>query len=306
MIGSQLHDFEIRVVRYVLSNLVQQVDDPAYVACLERRLAPTLFAYLRDFAAKDSAAVPTVLLNEKELEQLRAAVSDAWDFDGTWQNWEPLHRLSINCVPEIRQHLTQHHAEEWATVCERFAQRLTGDGVRLRDGIETVSEWIDEIHRLLKAMGVTALLPRPEGRFPTPSCLGDPEQLPHTLRITLRKKSNTPLLTSADKVSADESRPGTAGMLTPSQVSAKFTVSRSTVYAACRSGSLSHYRVPARKAGRGKYLIQEQDLLAWLESLKVTSGVPLVSSSAPTSSGSLASPFSELNPKRLSRAWKKE
>jgi len=172
MTGSRLHDYEVRLVRYVLSNLVQQLDDPAYLACLERRLSPTLFAYICNFA-EDAVAVPTVLLNEKELEQLRVAVCEHWDFDDTWQRWEPLHRLSVNCVPEIREHLTQHHAEEWATASDRFADRLSGDSVRLRDGIETVSEWVDEIHRLLRAMGATPLLPRPEGRFPTPSHSGD-------------------------------------------------------------------------------------------------------------------------------------
>lgn len=94
-----------------------------------------------------------------------------------------------------------------------------------------------------------------------------------------------------------------AMFLTPTQISALYPVSRSTIYAACQSGFLAHYRVPARKGAKGKYLIKEEDLLAWLESFRI-SPVSCPSTSAPASSGSLGVLFSELDPKKLSRAWK--
>ena len=92
-------------------------------------------------------------------------------------------------------------------------------------------------------------------------------------------------------------------MLSPARITRRFDVSRSTVYAACRSGLLPHYRVPARQGARGKYLIKEADLQAWLETLK-SAGTPPPVASAPASSRAVpASPFSELDAGRLARAW---
>ncbi len=54
-------------------------------------------------------------------------------------------------------------------------------------------------------------------------------------------------------------------MLTPAALAAKYPVSRSTIYSACKDGLLAHYRVPATRGKRGKYLIKEEDFLAWLE-----------------------------------------
>ena len=53
-------------------------------------------------------------------------------------------------------------------------------------------------------------------------------------------------------------------LMTPAQLAEKYPVSRSTIYAACRTG-LPHYRVPAKKGKRGKYLIKEDEFLVWLE-----------------------------------------
>ena len=54
-------------------------------------------------------------------------------------------------------------------------------------------------------------------------------------------------------------------MLTPAQLAAQYPVSRSTIYSACLSGLLAHYRVPAKKGKRGKYLIKLEDFEKWLE-----------------------------------------
>lgn len=67
-------------------------------------------------------------------------------------------------------------------------------------------------------------------------------------------------------------------LLTPAQLAEKYPVSKSLIYAACIGGLLTHFRVPATKGARGKYLIDEADFLAWLESNKHEAGqsTPLV------------------------------
>ncbi len=71
-------------------------------------------------------------------------------------------------------------------------------------------------------------------------------------------------------------------LLTPAQLAKKYPVSRSTLYSACADGLLAHYRLPAKKKSRGKYLIKLSDFLAWLEANRHEAGaragasVPLV------------------------------
>jgi hypothetical protein len=69
-------------------------------------------------------------------------------------------------------------------------------------------------------------------------------------------------------------------LLTPAQLAGKYPVSRSTIYSACQEGLLAHYRLPAKKGARGKYLVKETDFLAWLESNRHEAGrgasMPLV------------------------------
>jgi excisionase family DNA binding protein len=68
----------------------------------------------------------------------------------------------------------------------------------------------------------------------------------------------------------DDDKPAT-DLLTPAQLAAKYPVSLSTLYSACKDGLIPHYRVPARKGrkGKGKYLIKEEDFVAWLEKNKL-------------------------------------
>ena len=58
-------------------------------------------------------------------------------------------------------------------------------------------------------------------------------------------------------------------LLTPLELAKRFPISRSTIYAACRDGTLVHYRVKARKESGGKYLISLLAFEAWLETQKV-------------------------------------
>ena len=61
-------------------------------------------------------------------------------------------------------------------------------------------------------------------------------------------------------------------LLTPAQLATKHPISRSTIYSACQDGLLPHYRVPAKKGQRGKYLIAEAEFLAWLASTRHEAG----------------------------------
>ena len=55
-------------------------------------------------------------------------------------------------------------------------------------------------------------------------------------------------------------------LLTPAQAANKYPfIARSTLYSALQAGLLPHYRLPSRNGARGKLLVAEADLLAWVE-----------------------------------------
>jgi excisionase family DNA binding protein len=60
--------------------------------------------------------------------------------------------------------------------------------------------------------------------------------------------------------------------LTVKQAAQKAGVSSNTVYAWCEDRLLTHFRLAARRGRRGKILIDEQDLDAYLESCRVEAG----------------------------------
>lgn len=91
--------------------------------------------------------------------------------------------------------------------------------------------------------------------------------------------------------------------LTVKKAAAHASVSVSLIYGWCSDGSLAHTRV-GRRGKRGHIRIAIEDLKALLASLKVSTQT--ASASVPASSGSPALPFSELDPKRLARAWKRD
>lgn len=96
-------------------------------------------------------------------------------------------------------------------------------------------------------------------------------------------------------------------LLDPKAAAARACVSVSLIYRWCAEGTLPHLRVGAR-GRRGKILVAAADLDALLASCRVGGGlhaVPAASASVRASSESLSSPFSELNPRRLARAWKR-
>jgi excisionase family DNA binding protein len=89
--------------------------------------------------------------------------------------------------------------------------------------------------------------------------------------------------------------------LTPKQAAERAGVSRGLIYAWCDQQALPHYRFGG-KGKRGKILIDEAELDSFIESRKVDqASVP--PACAPASSGSPATPFSELDSRRLAKAW---
>jgi excisionase family DNA binding protein len=92
-------------------------------------------------------------------------------------------------------------------------------------------------------------------------------------------------------------------VLTVKQAAEYASLSESLIYAWCNDGTLPHIRA-GRRGKRGTIRIDKDDLVLVLGSFKVSGQAAVPSASVQPSSGSLALPFSELNPKRLARAWK--
>ena len=91
-------------------------------------------------------------------------------------------------------------------------------------------------------------------------------------------------------------------LLTARQVAEMLSVSPSMVYALVSLERLKCFRIAGR--GRGTLRFAEEMVDEYLASaLQAATRAP--SASAQASSGSRAAPFSELDPDRLARAWKK-
>ncbi len=210
-----------------------------------------------------------------------------------WEATPAVHLSAAKCVPEIREALTRCTAEEWAEASSGFGARLSADGLPLASGIGIIRQWLRYTRGLRSAICGTAHSLRPGLDLPAPA-QSTPDQTSRRRGAPRRRGG----------VAERDAAASPSGMLTPAAVSKRFAVSLSLVYAACRSGALAHYRVPARADKRGKYLMHERDVTAWLESLRVETSTPTPSSSAPASSGSQAEPFCELNAAKLAKAWK--
>ena len=267
---------------------------PTWVGWKVAALPNTLADHIWAGVAGDRVVLP---LTDAELFRLEEAMIDPpmhLEDKCAWEPYPALHRREIECVPEIRSALPQKLADEWVEDSVGFAARLSADGLSLADGIATVQEWLWCVRRLSKVMGAIACLPDSAGTRPTHTDQ-NPRQAHSGDKCEPASKNagfrNTTVIGTGPSI------------LTPEQVATRYKMSRSTVYGACRSGMLTHMRVSARPGARGKYLIHEGDLLAWLDSLRVAPAPVPPSVSAPTSSGSQAGPFSELNPRRLARAW---
>ena len=330
MTGEPLFDYDLELCEYALGNFRQhligltarpsvapagryadwtRLTFPDWLAGRFADHLPALGDHVWAGAVSDDA--PRLPLNDDELFALADAAADLpprLDAACPWEPYPALHGRAVFCVPDVRDRLTRQTAEDWAAASAGFADRLSRPRVRLADGIGVVHEWVRHARRLRAAMGLTSSLPSPLGTHPTPTRPTPPTTGPgptadgRPAASRSRRPGGTP---EGVRSPRPDGTPGPAGprLLTPGQVAAAFPVGRSTVYAACRAGRLTHLRVPATTGAKGKYLIREPDLLAWFESLRVGPANPTPSHSAPASSVSPAGPFSELDPSRLSRAW---
>lgn len=88
-------------------------------------------------------------------------------------------------------------------------------------------------------------------------------------------------------------------MLTVAEAALRACVSESLIYAWCADGTLPHLRL-GRKGRRGTIRIATEDLDGVLATFRVGGSLP----SAPAAGSTPTAPFSELDPRRLARAWK--
>lgn len=116
---------------------------------------------------EDSAA--ECLLTEDDFDALARATEEMplGLLCPRWSAYVPLHERYAECLPEIRRHLAGPVAEQFATKSRGWAGRLQRRGTKLWEGITTTGEWSMEVRRLLLTMNLD-LLPRPQGRQPTP------------------------------------------------------------------------------------------------------------------------------------------
>jgi hypothetical protein len=312
MAGEPLFEFDCDLCDYALGNVRQHLrgigERPEPIALLRpselemldfpqwfaRKLRGDLAPLADRIWAGVFGEVPRTPLSESELYELVDVLDDLPTRLGRTCVWEPypaLHARHVECVAEIRTELTRHTAEAWAEASSGFASQLCARPLSLAEGATVVGEWVGLARRLRLAMG------------------GAPDPVASGVGVVTTKPPRSPRRVRGQRPtevggSADANPEVNPEMLSAAAVAARFSLSRSTVYAACRSGLLAHYRVPSTKGVRGKYLVKQADLLAWLETLK-SAGESVPSVSAPASSRSaLAVPFSELDAQRLERAWK--
>lgn len=225
-------------------------------------------------------------LTDAELAALRRAADDPpirWECECVWAPHPALHREAVACIPEIKAALTRQTAEEWAEQSAVFAAQLCGEDLPLADGIRVVHDWLYVARRLRDAITATDAVLEAGTADGT------------NRKVTRRSKA-------VDRIDTDSLR--IPEMLSAAVVARRYGVSRSTIYTACLEGTLPHYRVPAKPGARGKYLVREADVAAWIESFRVSSnGCATPAASAPAPSGSMGGLFSELDPKKLARAW---
>jgi hypothetical protein len=306
MAGERLFEFDSDLCDYVLGNLRQYllsaVERPGSTG--ELRLAEWELLDFPDWFARQLSGPFAALadriwagvfgdvrrtpLSESELSELAAVLDDLPDRLArtcVWESYPARHAQYVECVTEIRTGLTRQTAEEWAEASGNFATRLCVSPLSLAEGISLVHEWVGMARRLCRAMGA----------MPGPVDAGAGRGAKEAKRLSRTRR---------DERQREPHEPIEPVMLSPTAISEKYSVSRSTIYAACRLGMVPHYRVPSKRGASGKYLIRETDLLAWFASLKSSAGPMTPSASAPASSRSApAAPFCELDASRLARAW---
>jgi hypothetical protein len=251
MNGERLHAFDLELTSYVLDNLHARMGDPAFAAFLDEQVEAPVLAYLSALASDDEP--PALLLSDAEIVDLSVTFLNAAEFDHRWEPYEALHRRSLESAPEIRDALGAACVHEWTRASARCAERLESGRVRLSGGIEAVHEWIQAARRLLRGMGAVALLPPPDGTFPTPTC-PDPTPPPSAEAPPLSSRQQadetlTAALTEIRDLLINQRR--VQEFYSPGEAAALLGKAEFTVREWCRLGRV---HAEKRRSGRGRSL----------------------------------------------------
>jgi len=252
MTGQRLHDFDVDLCHYALDNIRARMGDPAFAAFLDEQLDAPVLAYLSALASDDEP--PALLLSDDELDDLSVTfMNGVVEFDHRWEPYPALHRRSLESAPEIRDALGVDCVHEWTRASALCAERLESGRVRLSGGIEAVREWTQEARRLLRAMGAVALLPPPDGTFPTPTCPDPPPRPPaEALPRSSRQQTDetlTAALTEIRDLLINQRR--VQEFYSPGEAAALLGKAEFTVREWCR---LSRVHAEKRRSGRGRSL----------------------------------------------------
>ena len=94
-------------------------------------------------------------------------------------------------------------------------------------------------------------------------------------------------------------------MLTVKACAERLGVSESLIYSNLRSGRLRGFRVGS--TGRGTWRVLPDDFDLWVQSLRYADLTPPPPPAAPQApASSPVSPFAELDPRRMAKAWAKK
>lgn len=158
----------LALCKHVFDVIGSHWECPGFVTFIDEQLDAPVVAHLKSLS--DDGARRDVLLNADELLKLSVAFGGGpIQFDLPWIPYRELCRRSIACVPDIRS-MAKEYVKEWATLSAKCTTRFQRSGLPLHAGIEIVAEWVEEVRRLLLALGRADLVPCPVGTLPTLTC----------------------------------------------------------------------------------------------------------------------------------------
>ncbi len=170
---SALHALDLWLCNHVHYNIHQQLDDEEFAYSLRKRLDPRLMKYLEEkpMIKSGSTPRPELLLNSDELEILASRVATTPVMvPKKWSSPLGLQPRITLATGEICGELVRSDGEDWSREAVEFAAELEAEGLSLQDGIEIIDRWVSKLRWYLRAIiDKRALLPAPEGSFPTPT-----------------------------------------------------------------------------------------------------------------------------------------
>jgi len=163
---SSVHQLDLFLCEYLVGTIAGWLKEPGtpFRRWLREGLnQPELEAYFDNHEKR-------LLLNDPELQRVLTALeSPPFEFDFDWIPWPSLHESYLLTLREIREVLGETAAEEFAKKMVPIVQKLDHPDLSLHHGAELVVDWIETVRGMKHAMGLEALLPQPEGSYPTPT-----------------------------------------------------------------------------------------------------------------------------------------